>query len=261
MYTEATDVSSAFSIDDDDEIANVTDQSTTSSSVNMNVVHLVRGKSRSSLWVLLFLLTVFAVLVVSVTIRCATDGSSGGCNNIHDIPSVGTMVNATSTGPLAVTALNTLVAIHFLLTINTFMLIVDGSVGAAVAMGVNSIALYVMLYVALISPKWYMALTPILLLGSWCSLATYGLYKYYRRHPTRKPFYISLVFLVLYLVPAILYVAFSAVPYAEVPHKDIAVLVCELSMLISCCGFVLVLAYHTRRVSYATEVRKGYHIE
>lgn len=189
-------------------------------------------------------------------IKCATD--IDGCN-LHAIPSVGTMINTTATSPLAVTALNTLIGIHLLLTINTCILIRDEiSVVAAISLLTVSALLYVMLYVALILPRWYIALTPIILLGTWQSIVTYGLYKFYRAYPSKKPYYASLVLLILFIVPAILYIAFSAVVYAQVPHKDVAVLVCELSMLISCCGFILVLAFHTRRVSYSTEVRKGY---
>lgn len=233
------------------------------------------GKSRSSLWILFFLFTLFVILVISTGIRCATDSVTtvtlfvNGTNvtvvngvpcNIYTIPSVGAMITSSTTGPLAVTALNLLLAIHWLLTLNTYILIKNNAILTALGMLLSALGLYVMLYVALISPMWYMALTPIVLLGVWCTFSTYGLYRFYRVYPTRKLLFFSFVCWVFYIVPAILYIAFSAVDYGQVSGKDIAVLVCELSMLLSCCGYIVVLAFHTRRVKYRTEVQKGYEI-
>ena len=178
--------------------------------------------------------------------------------NIPSIPTLGAILADPAASPLAISAINALIALHLLLTINTVILVKGSSLGAAFGMILAAVLLYVMLYVSFIHPQWYIAVTPLIILGLWGLLATYGLFRYHYGHPTKRMFYIAVVFISSYVIPAILYVAFSAVPYANVPMKDVAVLVCELVMLVSFAGFSCVLAYYTRLVSYAVEVRKGY---
>lgn len=188
----------------------------------------------------------------------STARTIGTTDDINNIPTLGAILADPAASPLAISAINALIAIHILLTINTVILVKGSSLGAAFGMILSAVLLYVMLYVSFIHPQWYIAITPILILGLWGLLATYGLFRYHYGHPTKRMFYMAVVFISSYVIPAILYVAFSAVPYANVPMKDVAVLVCELVMLGSFAGFVCILAYYTRLVSYAVEVRKGY---
>lgn len=277
-----------------------------------------RHRARSSLWILLFLLAISAVLWISTGVRYATSGnprcvcppiivSNDTCTlpastttttsqaattttttsssstttaatttepgngtvqiirtmgetnmNIPSIPTLGAILADPAASPLAISAINALIAVHILLTINTVILVKESSLGAAFGMILSAVLLYVMLYVSFIHPQWYIAVTPLIILGLWGLLATYGLFRYHYGHPTKRVFYMAVVFISSYVIPVILYVAFSAVPYANVPMKDVAVLVCELVMLGSFAGFVCILAYYTRLVSYAVEVRKGY---
>lgn len=221
-----------------------------------NTTSLHRTRPRSSWWLLLLLFAIFVVLAVTTGILCVLDETC----RVHDVPSMGLLLNNSSTDTLAVTALNTLIAMHFLLTANTGVLVKDYSIVAPLGMAVTAIGLYVMLYVSLIVPYWYIAIVPILCMVAWCAFAIYGLGFFYRVHPTKKLYYATVGAFILFAIPACLYASFSAIPYELVPAKDVAIFVCELAILVAGLIFVLLLVFHTRRVSYAIEIRKGYTI-
>jgi hypothetical protein len=173
---------------------------------------------------------------------------------------MGTFLNSSRTSPLAITALDALLAAHFVVTVNTGMLVKDYAILSPIGMWLSAVGFYAMLYVSLILPEWYIAITPILCLIAWGISAIYGLGFFYRYHPTRKLYFATIAVFVLFVLPALLYVSFSAVPYEQVPRKDVAIFVCELFMLVFYLLFVLLLVFHTRRVSYVVEIKKGYTI-
>ena len=231
------------------------------SDVASDTAQLDRSKARGSWWVLVILFFIFAVLVTTAGVRCGLDPEC----TIHSLtgnfttpPTLGTFLAHESTDTLAVSALNTLVAMHLVLTANLGFLLKQHTVVAPLGMAVAAVGMYVMLYVSLLVPRWYVAIVPICCMVVWSGLAVYGLGLFYRLHPRKRLYYGTVVSEVLFVVPALLYVSFSAVPYHLLPGKDVAIFVCELSGLISLVAFVLLLIVHTRRVSYILQVQRGY---
>jgi len=228
-----------------------------------------RTKPRSSWWVLLSLLAIFAVLCVTTGLRCinspkcvAVDETwECGVNltcTAYRIPSLGTLLGDDSTGALAISALNTLVAMHLLLTINVAIMIRGYSSLALLVMPATLVALYVMLYVSLIVATWYISVIAMGCLAAWCASVTYGLYHYYRLQPGKRLFWASFNSTAVFLVAVFLYTAFSPMSYAMLPHRDVAILSVQLIMALSCVVFVVTVMFHTRPVSYSAQVSRSY---
>jgi len=216
---------------------------------------VIRSKPKHIHWIIVLLIAVFVVLAITVGIRCSM---THACH-VHEVPSVALLLNSTETSLLTVTGLNTLIAMHAVLTGSTSYMIKDNSCMAAAGMIMSAIALYVMIYFALIFTQWYIGLVPIVCMILWCITVVHGLHRFYMTHPTRKLFFLSLFLCIVFSVSSVLYIAFSAVPYELVPGKDIAIFVCELSLVVTCLLFALVLIFHIRRLSYILQVKKSYH--
>ncbi len=230
--------------------------------------NVYRSKFRSSWWILLFLFIIFVVLAVSAGVRCGVDPecriheiiTDSNSTLVVGIPSLGRLLDHTATDTLTVTGVNVLMGMHFLLTINTGLLVKDHTWLAPLGLFISSSGVYVMTYVSLLVPHWYIAIIPILCMIVWCAFVVYGLGLFYRPFPKKKIYYATVIAFILFAIPAALYAAFSAVEYYQVPGKDVAVFVCELAILISFLFFILLLVYHTRRVSYGTQIERGYTI-
>jgi len=176
----------------------------------------------------------------------------------YRLPSLGTLLNDNATSPLAMSALNVLVAMHLIITINTSIMVRDYSPLALLIMFVMLVALYVTLYVSFIAARWYVSIVPVLCLALWCSVVTYGLFQYYRRMPSKPLFWVSLGANVAFALAALIYIGFSPVPYSLVPGRDVVILVAQLVMALSCVVFVVSVAFHTRCVSYLAQVSRTY---
>lgn len=236
---------------------------------------------RTSVWVILFLFVVFCILSVTTGIRCSLEPTcrvhyvlSGPNVTLTTVPgstfppvvlsvmqrfpTVGVLVTNPATSTLAVTALNVLVTIQFLLTVNISIMVKTYTIVTFLGMSIACIGIYVTLYLALILPEWFMAICPLAGIVLWGLFALYGLRKFYHDFRSKLPLKLSLFSLSGYTVSFVLYVAFSAVSYEQVPLKDVAVFSCELGMLLFCLFFVLTMVFHSRRVSYRIQVKEGY---
>ncbi len=228
-----------------------------------------RTQPRSAWWIMLSLLSVFCVLCTTTGVRCAvTDGclqlnTSWACGNnltctAYHIPSLGSLLDNPGTGALAVSALNTMVALHLLMSLNLCILVRNYSKLAVVCLMATLVALYVTLYISFIVGAWYVSVAPISFLGLWCLSAVYGLGHYYRRQASKPLFWVSLGATACFVLASLLYIAFSPIPIQMFANRDIGILAAQLFMAVSCVVFVISVALHTRSVAYLAQVQRGY---
>jgi hypothetical protein len=234
-----------------------------------HVVSVHRTDARSSWWVMASLFAVFTVLCITTGIRCANSDSCVlidevvpcGTNLtcvVYQIPSLGTLLNNNQTSALAISALDTLVVMHVLLTINVSLMVRQYSMVPVIVMLLTVVAMYVMFYVSLILGAWYISICPMISLALWCASVVYGLKKYYHRQPSKPLFWISVGSLVVFALGVLLYIAFSPIPYDVLPGKDAAILSAQIGMAVSCVIFVVTVAFHTRCVSYEAVVERSF---
>ena len=169
------------------------------------------------------------------------------------------LLNNNETSALAVSALDTLVVMHVLLTINVSFMVRQYTLLPVAVMLLAVVAMYVFFYISLIMGQWYISICPMLALALWCASVCYGLYRYYQRQPSKHLFWVSVANTVAFLVAVLLYIAFSPIPYELVPGKDMAILGAQLGMAVSCVVFVISVAFHTRCVSYEAVIERTFH--
>jgi hypothetical protein len=228
-----------------------------------------RTQARSSWWIMAALFAIFLILCTTTGIRCANSidcvivdkvqpcGPNANCT-VYQIPSLGTLLNNNETSALAISALDTLVVMHVLLTVNVSFMVKQYSILAVAFMLVAVVAMYVLFYVSLILGQWYISICPMIALAVWCASVVYGLRRYYHRQPSKPLFWTSAGSLVVFVLGVLLYIAFSPVPYPMLPSKDIAILSSQLAMAVSCVVFVVTVAFHTRCVSYEAVVERSF---
>jgi len=234
-----------------------------------NTEQIDRTSFTSSWWVLAVLLAIFAILCITTGIRCANAESCAIIDEVrpcegnvtcivYQIPSLGTLLNNNATATLAVSALDTLVAMHVLLTINVSLMVRQYSWLPVALMLLSVVAMYVFLYVSLIVAQWYIAICAMASLAVWFASVSYGLRRYYSRQSSKPLLILSLASMVAYILSMLVYTAFSPVPYGLVSGKDVAILCAQLGMAVCCIVFVVALAFHTRCVSYAVVVERTF---
>lgn len=205
------------------------------------------------------LLLIACLLVLSAGFRCATDEE---CSLLAH-PSLGNFLNNTDTSAIAITAVNTLVAAHYLQMVATYHMVRSHSGYAAPLLILVSAVLYVSLFAAFLYPLWwYVAVLPIGASVALFAIALHGLRRYHAYKPARQRilFYASCALFVVYVLASLFYLVFSAIP-SPVQARDFAgkqqgVFAAELTMLISGVMFMGLLAFFTRRVSYIFEVQR-----
>ena len=223
----------------------------------------------SSWRILSFLFAIFVILCMTTGIRCAASDDCAildevrPCGNnltcsIYQVPSLGTLLNNNATSTLAVSAMNTLVVTHILLTINVSLMIRLYSWLPVAIMLLAVVAMYIFFYVSLIVAQWYISICAMIALAVWCASACYGLRRYYLRQPSKPLFWVSVASLTVYVLAMLLYIAFSPIPYDLVGGRDVVILCAQLGMAVSCVIFVIALAFHTRCVSYAAIVERSF---
>lgn len=231
--------------------------------------HVSRTQPRSAWWVMLSLLSVFGILCATTGARClASDdclllNSTWSCGTnltctAYRIPSLGTLLDNGATGALAVSALNVLVAMHLLLSLNLSIMVRNYSKLAVFLVMLTLVALYVTLFVSFIVGAWYVSVAPITFLALWSLSVVYGLRHYYKVQKSKPLYWVSVGATASFAVASLLYIAFSPIPYAMLEDRDIAILVSQLLMATSCIVFVVSIALHTRSVSYVAQVERQY---
>ena len=244
---------------------------------------------RSSWWIMAGLMAIFGVLCVTTGIRCVNSancvivdevvacGSNLTCAVYQawipfpfparfeipeaireQIPSLGTLLNNNETSALAISALDTLVVMHVLLTINVSLMVRQYSMIPVIFMMIAVVAMYVLFYVSLILGRWYISILPMISLALWCMSVVYGLRRYYHRQPSKPLFWVSTGSLVIFVLGVLLYISFSPIPYDTLPSKDAAILSAQLGMAVSCVIFVVTVAFHTRCVSYTAVIERSF---
>lgn len=211
----------------------------------------VASTPTSHMFVILILVIVFIVLVFTAGVRCAT---SGTCST-NKIPSLFALVYSMDTSLLTVAALCCLMGIHFVLNWALIHRLKEASTFVNILLMLAGLALYVMVFVSLIVPQWFVTFIPMSVTGLWALLVIVGLVVFFSRHGGKKKmFYVSAFLCVVYSLSVVLYIAFSAVPYEFVPQKDIGILVLELVMVCSLVAFCLSLLHYTRGVTFTVTV-------
>lgn len=119
------------------------------------------------------------------------------------------------------------------------------------------LGLYVMVFVSLIVPQWFITFIPMSVTALWAVLVMLGLRFFFLvNEGKKKMFYFSALLCTVYTLSVVLYIAFSAVPYEMVPQKDIGILVLEIVMASSLVAFCLSLLYYIRGVTFTVGVAK-----
>jgi len=245
---------------------------------------------RSSWWIMAGLMATFGLLCVTTGIRCVNSencvlvdevvacGTNLTCavyqawvtfplawfppvipEAVYDqIPSLGTLLNNNETSALAISALDTLVVMHVLLTVNVSLMVRQYSILPVIFMMIAVVAMYVLFYVSLILGRWYISICPMIALALWCISVVYGLRRYYHRQPSKPLFWISVGSLCIFVLGVLLYISFSPIPYDTLPNKDAAILSAQLAMAVSCVVFVITVAFHTRCVSYTAVIERSF---
>ena len=218
------------------------------------VSNVYRTQARPMWWTLVGLLAVVIILVLAAGIRCAVDSDCG----LLEAPSLGHFLNNTDTSALAVTGLNALIGMHYMLNVATYHMIKDHSGVAAIIMLLSSIVLYISVFAALLFPEWFIAITPVCASVVWCIVVTHGLRRYNELRPAKHRilFVVSAIILTAYVSSSIIYIVFSAIPLPSWPGKQIGVFVSEITMLLSGLLFVALLVMQTRRVKYIFQVER-----
>lgn len=207
----------------------------------------------SHIVVILVLFVVFLVLVVSAGGRCATSGS---CST-NKIPSLFALVYSMDTSLLTISALCCLMGIHFVLNWALIHRLKESTVFINILLMLTGLGLYVMVFVSLIVPQWFITFIPMSVTALWAVLVMLGLRSFFLvNEGKKKMFYFSTLLCTVYTLSVVLYIAFSAVPYEMVPQKDIGILVLEIVMASSLVAFCLSLLYYIRGVTFTVGVAK-----
>lgn len=220
---------------------------------------VTQTRPRGLWWNQAGLLVLACLLVLSAGLRCATDEECG----LLEHPSLGNFLNNTDTSAIAITAVNSLVAAHYLQMVATYHMVRTHSGYAAPLLIVVSAILYVSLFAAILYPLWwYVAVLPIGASILLFTIALHGLRRYHAYKPTRQRlvFFASCALFGIYVLASLFYLVFSMIP-SPVQARDFmgkqqGVFAAELTMLISGVLFMGLLAFFTRRVSYVFHVQK-----
>lgn len=201
--------------------------------------------------VILVLFVVLIVLAVAAGARCATSGS---CST-NKIPSLFALVYSMDTSLLTISALCCLMGMHFVLNWALIHRLKESSTFINILLMLVGLGLYVMVFVSLIVPQWFITFIPMSVTALWAVLVMLGLRLFFLANDGKKKmFYFSALLCTVYTLSVILYIAFSAVPYELVPQKDIGILVLELVMASSLVAFCLSLLYYIRGVTFTVAV-------
>jgi hypothetical protein len=217
-----------------------------------------RTPPRGLWWTQAALLTLACLLILSAGLRCATDEECSVLNH----PSLGNLLNNTDTSTITVSAVTTLVAVHYVQMVATYYMVRSHSNGAGIMLLLVSIGFYVSVFAAFLYPLWYIAIVPVGLSGLLFALALHGLRRYYEYKPTRQRivFFIACFLFAVYILSTGIYLVFSIIPSpvqaSDFTGKQEGVFAAELTMLISGLLFMGLLAFFTRRVSYMFQVEK-----
>ena len=213
-----------------------------------------RTTPRPMWYTLLPLLVIFSCLVLTAGVRCKTDPACG----LLAAPSLGNFLNNTDTSALAVSSLNVLIGVHYVLNVAVIHLLKNTSSVAVIATIVASIFLYIAVYGCLIFPYWYIAVAALSAGAIWACGISHGLRKYYAYQPARKRilFICTIVDLAIYVSSTVVYIVLSAMSGVEIPDKNIGIFVVEIALLASGVLFCALLVFHTRGVSYLFQLKK-----
>jgi len=237
-----------------DNMEEQNDDDSTRGAHNIDTTSVKRSKRFKPYVIMAVLMIVFIALAVTAGIRCSMKHEC----SIHEVPSVALLLNSTETNLVTSAGLYTLISIHLVLTGTTSYMVYDRSRLSVFSMFLAAGVMYVMVFVALNVPQWYISLVPLMCMTLWEFSAILGLWKFYRDYPTKRLVKISFVLALIVFVCNVLYIAFSAVPYEFVPGKNVAIFVMELCIVIFNLTFVAILIAHTSRVAFRMEVDKGY---
>lgn len=201
--------------------------------------------------VILLLFVVLVVLTVTAGARCATSGS---CSP-NKIPSLFALVYSMDTSLLTISALCCLMGMHFVLNWAILHRLKESSMFVSILLILVGLGLYVMVFVSLIVPQWFITFIPMSVTALWAVLVMLGLRLFFLINDGKKKmFYFSALLCTVYTLSVVLYISFSAVPYELVPHKDIGILVLEIVMASSLVAFCLSLLYYIRGVTFTVTV-------
>jgi len=209
--------------------------------------------SRPMWYSMAVLLCIVACLVITAGARCGLDPE---CGMLHATPSLGHFLNSTDTSTLAGSALISLLATHYVMTVTTHHMVRKHTGVASLVMFTGAAVLYISVYACLIYPAWYIAVIPVVASVVWAAGAVHGLRCYYTFRPIneRSPGYVSLGLLAVYAISALVYVVCSAIPLPEFPGKHAAVFSSQILLLVSGMLFIITLVIHTRGVRYSFEI-------
>lgn len=216
-----------------------------------------RSSPRPMWYTLVPLLVIFGCLVLTAGIRCRLDEDC----SLLSTPSLGHFLNNTDTSALAVSSLNALIGVHYMLNVATVHMLKQTSACSVVFTIISSILLYVSVYACLLFPYWYIAIAALVAGGVWSSAVCHGLRRYYAYRPHRKrlTFMASVFVLSVYAVAMVVYIVLSAVPMiGDFAGKQLGVFISEIILLVSGVIFCVLLVFHTRGVAYMFQVRKSY---
>jgi hypothetical protein len=213
--------------------------------------HPISSTPTAHIFVILVLFVAFLILVVSAGGRCATSGS---CST-NKIPSLFALVYSMDTSLLTISALCCLMGMHFVLNWALLHRLKDSSTFVSILLILVGLGLYAMVFVSLIVPQWFITFIPMSVTALWAVLVMLGLRLFFLiNEGKKKMFYFSAFLCTVYTLSVVLYIAFSAVPYELVPHKDIGILVLEIVMASSLVAFCLSLLYYIRGVTFTVTV-------
>lgn len=221
--------------------------------------HFQKTAPRSLWWNQAVLLCLVCLLILSAGFRCATDEE---CSLLQH-PSLGNFLNNTDTSAIAITAVNALVAAHYLQMVATYHMVSAHSGYTAWLLIFVSLLLYVSLFAAFLYPWWwYVGVLPISASIILFAVALHGLRRYYAYKPTRQRllFFASCILFGVYVLASLFYLVFSIIPSpvqaTDFMGKQQGVFAAELTMLISGVLFMFLLAFFARGVSYMFHVEK-----
>lgn len=222
---------------------------------------LKRSTPRPMWYTLVPLLVICACLVLTAGIRCRIDSDC----SLLSAPSLGHFLNNTDTSALAVSSLNALIGVHYMLNVATVHMLKQTSACSVIFTIISSIILYVAVYACLLFPYWYIAIAALVAGGLWSGAICHGLRRYYAYRPLKRrlTFVASVFVLAVYAAGMVVYIvlsaAFPVIPAVDdFSGKQMGIFVSEIVLLVSGVLFCALLVFHTRGVTYMFQVRKSY---